>query len=78
MDKIKKILAAIKTKDTLTACVIAVLTVLATIVNDQIGGESPMISNEFITTVGGGMSAFIMGSHRKTPEPLGRAGEDDN
>ena len=78
MDKVKKILAAIKTKDTLTACVIAILTVLATIVNDQIGGESPMISNEFIITVGGGISAFLMGSHRKTPKPLGNSGEENN
>ena len=75
MNKIKEILAAIKTKDTLTACIVAVLTVLATVVNDTVGGENPLIGNEFIITVGGGISAFLMGSHRKTQTPIGRSGE---
>jgi len=73
MNKIKQILAAIKTKDTLTACIVAVLTVLATIVNNTIGGDNPLIGNEFIITVGGGISAFLMGSHRKTQTPVGKA-----
>jgi len=72
MNKIKKILAAIKTKDTLTACIIAVLTVIATVVNDTVGGDNPLIGNEFIITVGGGISAFLMGSHRKTQTPIGK------
>ncbi len=72
MNKIKEILAAIKTKDTLTACIVAVLTVLATIVNNTIGGDNPLIGNEFIITVGGGISAFLMGSHRKTQTPVGK------
>jgi flagellar motor component MotA len=72
MNKIKQILAAIKTKDTLTACIIAVLTVLVTIVNNTIGGDNPLIGNEFIITVGGGISAFLMGSHRKTQTPVGK------
>ena len=72
MNKIKQILAAIKTKDTLTACIVAVLTVLATIVNNTIGGDNPLIGNEFIITVGGGISAFLMGSHRKTQTPVGK------
>jgi len=75
MNKIKEILAAIKTKDTLTACIIAVLTVIATVVNDTIGGDNPLIGNEFIITVGGGISAFLMGSHRKTQTPIGKPGE---
>ena len=75
MNKIKEILAAIKTKDTLTACIIAVLTVIATVVNDTVGGENPLIGNEFIITVGGGISAFLMGSHRKTQTPIGKSGE---
>ena len=75
MNKIKQILAAIKTKDTLTACVVAVLTVLATIVNNTIGGDNPLIGNEFIVTVGGGISAFLMGSHRKTQQPIGNNSE---
>ena len=73
MNKIKQILAAIKTKDTLTACIVAVLTVLATIVNNTIGGDNPLIGNEFIITVGGGISAFLMGSHRKTQTPVGKS-----
>ena len=73
MNKIKQILAAIKTKDTLTACIVAVLTVLATVVNSQF--DEPLIGNEFIVTVGGGISAFIMGSHRKTPNPMGNNSE---
>ena len=72
MNKIKEILAAIKTKDTLTACIIAVLTVIATVVNDTVGGDNPLIGNEFIITVGGGISAFLMGSHRKTQTPIGK------
>ena len=75
MSKIKDILAAIKTKDTLTACIVAVLTVIATIVNNTIGGENPLIGNEFIVTVGGGISAFLMGSHRKTQTPAGKDSE---
>ena len=75
MNKIKEILAAIKTKDTLTACIVAVLTVLATVINDTVGGENPLIGNEFIITVGGGISAFLMGSHRKTQTPIGKSGE---
>ena len=75
MSKIKDILAAIKTKDTLTACIVAVLTVIATIVNNTIGGENPLIGNEFIVTVGGGISAFLMGSHRKTQTPAGQDSE---
>tara|TARA_R100001244_G_scaffold29843_1_gene28924 strand:+ start:217 stop:438 length:222 start_codon:yes stop_codon:yes gene_type:complete len=73
MNKIKEILAAIKTKDTLTACIIAVLTVIATVVNNTVGGDNPLIGNEFIITVGGGISAFLMGSHRKTQTPVGKA-----
>jgi len=73
MNKIKQILAAIKTKDTLTACIIAVLTVIATVVNNTVGGDNPLIGNEFIITVGGGISAFLMGSHRKTQTPVGKA-----
>ena len=57
MNKIKEILGAIKTKDTLTACIVAVLTVIATVVNDTVGGDNPLIGNEFIITVGGGISA---------------------
>ena len=72
MNKIKEILAAIKTKDTLTACIIAVLTVIVTVVNDTVGGDNPLIGNEFIITVGGGISAFLMGSHRKTQTPVGK------
>jgi flagellar motor component MotA len=72
MNKIKEILAAIKTKDTLTACIIAVLTVIATVVNNTVGGDNPLIGNEFIITVGGGISAFLMGSHRKTQTPVGK------
>jgi len=72
MNKIKEIFTAIKTKDTLTACIIAVLTVLATVINDTVGGENPLIGNEFILTVGGGISAFLMGSHRKTQTPIGK------
>jgi flagellar motor component MotA len=72
MNKIKEILAAIKTKDTLTACIVAVLTVIATVVNDTVGGDNPLIGNEFIITVGGGISAFLMGSHRKTQTPVGK------
>tara|TARA_R100001377_G_scaffold28035_1_gene15115 strand:+ start:237 stop:464 length:228 start_codon:yes stop_codon:yes gene_type:complete len=75
MSKIKDILAAIKTKDTLTACIVAVLTVIATIINNTIGGENPLIGNEFIVTVGGGISAFLMGSHRKTQTPAGQDSE---
>ena len=60
MNKVKEILAAIKTKDTLTACIIA---------------DNPLIGNEFIITVGGGISAFLMGSHRKTQTPAGKASE---
>ena len=75
MNKIKEILAAIKTKDTLTACIIAVLTVLATVINNAVGGDNPLIGNEFIITVGGGISAFLMGSHRKTQTPVGKASE---
>ena len=75
MNKIKEILAAVKTKDTLTACIVAVLTVLATVINDTVGGENPLIGNEFIITVGGGISAFLMGSHRKTQTPIGKSGE---
>jgi len=75
MNKIKEILAAIKTKDTLTACIIAVLTVLATVINDSVGGDSPLMGNEFILTVGGGISAFLMGSHRKTQPPIGTDSE---
>jgi len=52
---------------------VAVLTVLATIVNNTIGGDNPLIGNEFIITVGGGISAFLMGSHRKTQTPVGKA-----
>ena len=72
MNKIKEILGAIKTKDTLTACIIAVLTVIATVVNNTVGGDNPLIGNEFIITVGGGISAFLMGSHRKTQTPVGK------
>jgi len=72
MNKIKEIFTAIKTKDTLTACIVAVLTVLATVINDTVGGENPLIGNEFIITVGGGISAFLMGSHRKTQTPIGK------
>jgi|TARA_R110000824_G_scaffold276242_1_gene464770 flagellar motor component MotA len=72
MNKIKEILGAIKTKDTLTACIVAVLTVIATVVNDTVGGDNPLIGNEFIITVGGGISAFLMGSHRKTQTPVGK------
>ena len=72
MNKIKEIFAAIKTKDTLTACIVAILTVLATVINDTIGGENPLIGNEFLLTVGGGISAFLMGSHRKTQTPMGK------
>jgi len=72
MNKIKEILGAIKTKDTLTACIVAVLTVIATVVNDTVGGDNPLIGNEFIITVGGGISAFLMGSHRKTQTPIGK------
>tara|TARA_R110000822_G_scaffold74262_2_gene178539 strand:+ start:26 stop:253 length:228 start_codon:yes stop_codon:yes gene_type:complete len=75
MSKIKDILAAIKTKDTLTACIVAVLTVIGTIINNTIGGENPLIGNEFIITVGGGISAFLMGSHRKTQTPAGKNSE---
>jgi len=75
MNKIKEILAAIKTKDTLTACIVAVLTVIATVINDTVGGDNPLIGNEFIITVGGGISAFLMGSHRKTQTPIGKSGE---
>lgn len=75
MNKIKEILAAIKTKDTLTACIVAVLTVIATVINDTVGGDNPLIGNEFIITVGGGISAFLMGSHRKTQAPIGKSGE---
>ena len=50
MNKVKEILAAIKTKDTLTACIIAVLTVLATVINNAVGGDNPLIGNEFIIT----------------------------
>ena len=75
MNKIKEILAAVKTRDTLTACIVAVLTVLATVINDTVGGENPLIGNEFIITVGGGISAFLMGSHRKTQTPIGKSGE---
>jgi hypothetical protein len=72
MNKIKEILGAIKTKDTLTACIVAVLTVIATVINDTVGGDNPLIGNEFIITVGGGISAFLMGSHRKTQTPVGK------
>ena len=72
MNKIKEILGAIKPKDTLTACIVAVLTVIATVVNDTVGGDNPLIGNEFIITVGGGISAFLMGSHRKTQTPVGK------
>jgi|TARA_R110002167_G_scaffold35413_1_gene113280 flagellar motor component MotA len=72
MNKIKEILGAIKTKDTLTACIVAVLTVIATVVNDTVGGDNPLIGNEFIITIGGGISAFLMGSHRKTQTPVGK------
>ena len=72
MNKIKEIFTAIKTKDTLTACIIAVLNVHATVINDTIGGENPLIGNEFLLTVGGGISAFLMGSHRKTQTPIGK------
>ena len=75
MNKIKEIFTAIKTKDTLTACIIAVLTVLATVINNAVGGDNPLIGNEFIITVGGGISAFLMGSHRKTQTPAGKASE---
>tara|TARA_R110000765_G_scaffold320365_2_gene412363 strand:- start:271 stop:489 length:219 start_codon:yes stop_codon:yes gene_type:complete len=72
MNKIKEILGAIKTKDTLTACIVAVLTVIATVINDTVGGDNPLIGNEFIITIGGGISAFLMGSHRKTQTPVGK------
>jgi flagellar motor component MotA len=52
-----------------------VLTVIGTIINNTIGGENPLIGNEFIVTVGGGISAFLMGSHRKTQTPAGKNSE---
>ena len=75
MNKVKEILAAIKTKDTLTACIIAVLTVLATVINNAVGCDNPLIGDACIITVGGGISAFLMGSHRKTQTPAGKASE---